>query len=287
MDDSIVMSLDVHGNNPTLIWAQLGADYNTITPAQRSSARTDFLTFVISNEEPYIAIKLRYDELLRKVTVQGGMIGANDRLQTLLGALPEKIDHLRESYFAQTPAPGIQYIWDRMYDIESQEKKRALQSGASGMAAEALYQSARGRGNFRGRGRRGNYGGRGAGRGSEEKSENCFRCGESDHWSRECPKKDSVCTWCGGVGHIEKTCYSKVNGAPRGGKSGVSGVRGRGAGAAGRGQGGHGRYGESTDVEEQGHAEVLIGEINMGIGDGDGEEKEWVCDSGAKLPHVR
>ena len=281
MDDSIVMSLDVHGNNPTLIWAQLGADYNTITPAQRSSARTDFLTFVISNEEPYIAIKLRYDELLRKVTVQGGMIGANDRLQTLLGALPEKIDHLRESYFAQTPAPGIQYIWDRMYDIESQEKKRALQSGASGMAAEALYQSARGRGNFRGRGRRGNYGGRGAGRGSEEKSENCFRCGESDHWSRECPKKDSVCTWCGGVGHIEKTCYSKVNGAPRGGKSGVSGVRGRGAGAAGRGQGGHGRYGESTDVEEQGHAEVLIGEINMGIGDGDGEEKEWVCDSGA------
>ena len=36
--------------------------------------------------------------------------------------------------------------------------------------------------------------------------------------------------------NIEKTCYSKVNGAPRGGKSGVSGVRGRGAGAAGRGQ---------------------------------------------------
>ena len=66
MDDSNVMSLDVHGNNPTLIWAQLGADYNTVTPTQRSSARTDFLTFVISNEEPYIAIKLRYDELLRK-----------------------------------------------------------------------------------------------------------------------------------------------------------------------------------------------------------------------------
>ena len=26
---------------------------------------------------------------------------------------------------------------------------------------------------------------------------------------------------------------------------------------------------------------MLIGEINMGIGDGDGEEREWVCDSGA------
>ena len=34
-------------------------------------------------------------------------------------------------------------------------------------------------------------------------------------------------------------------------------------------------------MEEQGHAEALIGEISMGIGEGDGEEKEWVCDSGA------
>ena len=31
VDDSIVMSLDVHGNNPVLIWAQLGAYYNTVT----------------------------------------------------------------------------------------------------------------------------------------------------------------------------------------------------------------------------------------------------------------
>ena len=163
MDDGIVMSLDVHGNNPTLMWAQFGADYNTITPAQRSSARTYFLMFRIGNDESYIDIKLRYDELLRKVTVQGGMIGDNDRLQTLLGALPEKIDLLREAYFTKDLALGIQFLWDRMYDIESTERKRALQAGASGMAAEVYYQSARGRGNFRGRGRRGSYGGRGAG----------------------------------------------------------------------------------------------------------------------------
>lgn len=186
MNDSIVMSLDVHGNDPHLIWAQLGANYNAVTPVQRSSTRTEFLTSMISNDESYIDTKLRYDELLRKVIVQGGMIGANDRLQTLLGALMEEFDHLRESYFAQTPAPGIQYIWDRMYNIESTERKRASHSEASMMAAEVYYQFARGRGNFRGKGRRGSYGGRGVDRGSVEKSENCFKCGESDQWSRDC-----------------------------------------------------------------------------------------------------
>ena len=35
------------------------------------------------------------------------------------------------------------------------------------------------------------------------------------------------------------------------------------------------------DVEDQRHAVVLIEEISMGIGEGDGEEKEWVCGSGA------
>ena len=63
-----------------------------------------------------------------------------------------------------------------------------------------------------------------------------------------------TCAWCGGVGHIEGTCYSKINGAARGGKTGT---KGRGSGNVGRGQGGgHGRYGEGT--ETQGHAEVLI-----------------------------
>ena len=26
---------------------------------------------------------------------------------------------------------------------------------------------------------------------------------------------------------------------------------------------------------------MLVGEVNMGSGDGDGDEKEWICDSGA------
>ena len=42
------------------------------------------------------------------ITVQGGVINEVDSLETPLNALPEKYDILRESYFAQTPAPEIE-----------------------------------------------------------------------------------------------------------------------------------------------------------------------------------
>ena len=280
VDDSIVMSLDVHHRNPCLMWTQLAADYNTVTPARRTIARKDFQNFFISEDETYLECKQKFNELLRLITAQGGRVSMADQLQTLLGALPEKFDALRESYFAQTPEPSIDYIWDRMFDIETTQIRRSSQAVST--RAEGYFQTrGRGSGTFRGRSRGGNRGG-GSGRNSNEaKSENCFRCGDADHWSRECPQKDSMCTWCGALGHIEKTCYSKANGSARGGKSG--GGRGRGSGSSGRGRGGgYTRYGEGEEEEEeQGHAEVLVGEVNMGSGDGDGDEKEWVCDSGA------
>ena len=284
VDDSIVMSLDVHQRDPALMWTQLANDYNTVTPAQLSLARRNFLNLEISEEESQLEIKQRYNELLRKLTVQGGTMTAADKLDTLLGALPEKYDILREAYYTQTPAPTIEFVWDRMLDIENTEKRRAAQSGGQGMMGFGDgYYVTRGRGNsFRGRGRASNRGGNfQGGRGLEVKNESCFRCGEMDHWSTECPRKESVCNWCGIVGHIEKTCYSKANGVVRGGRTG-----GRSSGRTGRGGrgGGNMRYGEgdvNQDENEQGHSEILIGEISMGKGEGDGEEREWVCDSGA------
>ena len=92
------------------------------------------------------------------------------------------------------------------------------------MRGEVYFQT-RGRGgsSFKGRGRESGKGGGGessGGRGTGVKNESCFRCGEMDHLSRECPRKESVCNWCGIVGHIEKTSYSKANGVGRGGRTG-------------------------------------------------------------------
>ena len=76
-----------------------------------------------------------------------------------------------------------------------------------------------------------------------------------------------MCSWCGTVGHVEKTCFDKENGIARGRKS--DSVT----------NGGQVNFGQGS--REQRHAEILMGEINFGEGDGDGDEKEWVCDSGA------
>ena len=89
------------------MWAQLASDYITVTPAQLAIARRTFLNFEIGEEESHLEIKQRYYELLRQLTVQNGVMSIGDRLDTLLGALPEKYDSLRESFFAQTPTPTI------------------------------------------------------------------------------------------------------------------------------------------------------------------------------------
>ena len=153
-------------------------NYITMTPAHRSAARKVFLNFVITAvDETFLIINQKYNELLRKVIVQGGVVDARDRLETLLNALPKKNDILRESFFAQIPAPRIENVWDGMYDIETTQKRRVVQSGAPGMGGESYYQTKRGFGGSRGRGR-GVFGGRGVQQRVENKAEKCFKCGE-------------------------------------------------------------------------------------------------------------
>ena len=67
VDDRIVQTLSVHGKDPKLMWEALSGDYNTVTPAQQSLARQDFQAFRVTEDESYLEIKHRFNELLRKV----------------------------------------------------------------------------------------------------------------------------------------------------------------------------------------------------------------------------
>lgn len=51
----------------------------------------------------------------------------DDQLQTLLAALPEKYDTLRETNFAQTIPPSLTYVLERMFDIEATQINGSLQ----------------------------------------------------------------------------------------------------------------------------------------------------------------
>lgn len=77
---SIVMSFDVHGRDLVLMWSQLEEGYNNVTLAQKFAARKEFLNFVISEEESYLETKLRDNKLIRKIIVQGGLMGEEDML---------------------------------------------------------------------------------------------------------------------------------------------------------------------------------------------------------------
>ena len=63
VDDGIVQTLSVHNKDPKLIWDALATDYNTVTPAQLSLAKQNFLNFRVLESETYLEIKQRFEDL--------------------------------------------------------------------------------------------------------------------------------------------------------------------------------------------------------------------------------
>ena len=100
-DDSIVMMLDIHNRDPRAIWDQLAKDCDNVTPSGKFTAEKEFHDFRIPEDANFLEIKQSFNELLRKVRVQGGDMTAPTHLQTLLGALPPKYDSLKEAFFAR------------------------------------------------------------------------------------------------------------------------------------------------------------------------------------------
>ena len=74
VDDGIVQTLSVHDKDPKLIWDALSTNYNTVTPAQLSLARQNFLNFRVTEAENFLELKQRFNELLRKVVEQNGVV---------------------------------------------------------------------------------------------------------------------------------------------------------------------------------------------------------------------
>ena len=87
VDDGLVHILRVHNKNPILMWAALAAEFNTITPAQLSLARRDFLNYSILEDEDYLVSEQNFNDLLRLVASQGGDVSNEDQTQSLLGSL--------------------------------------------------------------------------------------------------------------------------------------------------------------------------------------------------------
>ena len=100
----------MHQRNPVEMWNQLAADFDTITPTQLRAAKKEFDSLAFNGTETYLEMKQTFHELVRRVTVQGGVISTEERLGALLNALPQKYDLLLESYSSARRAPGIDYV---------------------------------------------------------------------------------------------------------------------------------------------------------------------------------
>ena len=68
----------VHIKDPKLTWDALSNDYNNVTPAQLSLARHYFLNFRVAEDETYLELKQRFNELLRKVVELNGVVILED-----------------------------------------------------------------------------------------------------------------------------------------------------------------------------------------------------------------
>lgn len=117
VDGNIMMDLDAHIRDPRAIRGQLALDYDTMTSTQHVAARKAFAD-VNSGLIDAIGMEENFNELLRKVTMEGGAILVDEQLRTLLGALIAEYDILCETFFSRDSQPDIHYVWDKMFNIE-------------------------------------------------------------------------------------------------------------------------------------------------------------------------
>ena len=268
-DDKIVIMLKGL-SDPIAIWKKVAADFNMKSDGISQMMKKDFPMFNVDGGESVLQIKHRFEYELEKCRSNGIVLEAAEISITQLDALDETYDAMKESYWNHEPLQSMDWIWARMTEKERTSKRRGEAKHAAALAFEKAadvyfegqggYRGGRGARGSRGDKGRGNGGARGgyvpgggqAGGARDWKVDTCFSCGGSGHYAKDYPHKETVCSYCSGVGHLEKCCYDKQNGKARGLKANPGGAQGDPPAP---------RKKKEVKVGEVGHGQQMVAEI--------------------------
>ena len=98
----------------------------------------------MEDEEKCIDSKNRFENLVGNCFLQNLVISEEDQVLTLMDAIPEKYDPFKDTYYNNTPLPGIAWLWDRLTEKEIIEGKREGKMHALALAAQSCHMGGRG-----------------------------------------------------------------------------------------------------------------------------------------------
>ena len=241
IDDNLVELLNSVPRHPAEIWEKIERDYNKVSAGATQQVKQELRDFSVDPKEDSVKIQHRLELLVGKCRQKKYFPDDEDVAMVMLDALDDSCEALRNTYWASSPLPSIDWIYSQIEDRHRRQKKsHGVAHGAALLAfvekkavaaekkafadAKAYYGGGGGRGgrSDRGRGRIGPRGGGRSGGGGRGDADVSYKCGNLGHYGKDCQHKDKACSYCGGIGHLEKLYFDnvtesrEVNGQPVG-----------------------------------------------------------------------
>ena len=208
IDDSLVQLLNSVPRHPADIWEKIERDFNKVSPGITHQMKEELRAFHIDPNEDAVLVQHRLELLVDKCRQKKYFPTDEDVSMTLLDALDESYESLRNTYWVTSPLPSIGWIYTQIDDKKRRAKRSEGAAHGAALAAKFAKTSIEGyygdgaggerkfvpRGGGRGvaGGGRGGVGGRGGDDGGD--SESCYKCGANDHFARDCPHKKNTCS---------------------------------------------------------------------------------------------